>query len=461
MNTTHYDLLVIGSGQAGNPLARAFASAGRRAAVIERVHVGGTCINEGCTPSKTMVAGARVAHLSRRGRDYGVETGTVHVDMTRVRARKQSVVDGFRAANERGLADAGVDLFVGEARFTDVRKVQVTGADETRALTGDVVVIDSGQRPAIPKAQGLDGVPYLTSTSIMELTEVPEHLLVLGGGYVGLEFGQMFRRFGARVTVVHRGDQLLPREDTDVAEEIARILHEDGIDVVLGATTTTVCRADGGIRLEYTTANVRASVTGSHLLVATGRTPNTDGLNLGAAEVETDDRGYIRTNERLGTSAPHTYAVGDVKGGPAFTHISYDDFRILRANLLHGGKATTTGRMVPYTVFIDPPLGRIGMTERDARAAGRTVRVATLPMTRVARAIELDETRGFMKAVVDAESGWLLGAAVLGVEGGETAALFQMAMMGDLPYTVLKDGIFSHPTLAESLNTLFMKLDGE
>jgi pyruvate/2-oxoglutarate dehydrogenase complex dihydrolipoamide dehydrogenase (E3) component len=304
-------------------------------------------------------------------------------------------------------------------------------------------------------------VPYLTSTSIMELAEVPEHLVVLGGGYVGLEFGQMFRRFGSRVSLVHRGKQLLRREDADVAEAIARIFQEDGIDVVLEATTTAVSRQGDGIRVEYRVGDSRASVTGSHLLVATGRTPNTEALNLLAAEVDTDDRGYIRVDERLETSAPHVYAVGDVKGGPAFTHVSYDDFRILRTNLLRGGKATTSGRMVPYTVFIDPQLGRVGMTEREAREKGRKVRVARLPMRHVARAREMDEPRGFMKAVVDAESGWLLGAAVLGVEGGETAALFQLAMMGDLPYTVLKDAIFSHPTLSESLNNLFMAMDGE
>jgi pyruvate/2-oxoglutarate dehydrogenase complex dihydrolipoamide dehydrogenase (E3) component len=461
MNATHHDMLVIGSGQAGNPLARAFARAGRRTAIVEKVHVGGTCINDGCTPSKTMVASARVAYMIRRAADYGVDAGDLRVDMPRVRARKQSVVDSFRSANERGLADAGVELIRGEARFVDVRKIEVTGADGVRTLSADVVVINTGQRPAIPSIEGLESVPYLTSTSIMELTEVPKHLMVLGGGYVGLEFGQMFRRFGSRVTLVHRDAQLLPREDTDVAEEIARIFRDDGIDLVLRATTEAVSRQSDGIRVDYVIDDARTSVTGSHLLVATGRTPNSDGLNLSAAGIQTDDQGHIRVNEKLETSAPHVYAAGDVKGGPAFTHVSYDDFRTLRTNLLGEGGATTSGRMVPYTVFTDPPLGRIGMTERAARAAGRAIRVARLPMSQVARAIEMDESRGFMKAVVDAESGWLLGAAVLGIEGGETAALFQLAMMGDLPYTMLKEGVFSHPTLSEALNNLFMKMDAE
>jgi pyruvate/2-oxoglutarate dehydrogenase complex dihydrolipoamide dehydrogenase (E3) component len=304
-----------------------------------------------------------------------------------------------------------------------------------RTIEADAVVIDTGLRPAIPSIDGLGGVPYLTSTSIMELTTAPEHLLVLGGGYVGLEFAQMFRRFGSRVTLLHRGDQLLAREDADVAEEIGRIFQDDGIDVVLRASASAAARDGGGVRLDFrvrgtgSAGSSTSSVTGSHLLVATGRTPNTHDLGLATAGVETDEGGYVRVNERLETSAPGVYALGDVKGGPAFTHISYDDFRILCRNLLHGDGATIKDRLVPYTVFSDPQLGRVGMTEREARAAGRSVRVAKLPMASVARAIEVNETRGFMKAVVDAESEQILGAAVLGLEGGETAALFEVAMM--------------------------------
>ena len=297
----------------------------------------------------------------------------------------------------------------------------------------------------------------------MELDEIPEHLIVLGGGYVGLEFAQMSRRFGSAVTILQRNDQLLPREDEDVAAAIAAILESDGIDVALGVEALDVSTIGNGVRVEYRPRDVSGATSrvahGSHLLVATGRTPNTGDLGLASAGIETDQRGYIRVNERLETTAPGVYAIGDVKGGPAFTHVSYDDFRVLRTNLLENGGATITNRLVPYTVFIDPQLGRIGMTETEARAAGKRVRVAKLPMTSVARALEVDETRGFMKAIVDAESGMILGAAVLGPEGGEIATLLQIAMMGGLHYSALREGVFSHPTLAESLNNLFMAMD--
>jgi pyruvate/2-oxoglutarate dehydrogenase complex dihydrolipoamide dehydrogenase (E3) component len=462
-----YDVVIIGSGQAANPLARACAQAGRRTAVVEKVHVGGTCINEGCTPTKTMIASARVAYLARRGEEYGVRDGDVQVDVVQVRRRKQSIVDSFRAANERGLAAAGVELVQGEARFVGERTIEVRTVAEPRTLRGDVVVINTGLRPTIPKIPGLEAVPYLTSTSIMELSSAPEHLVVLGGGYVGLEFAQMFRRFGSRVTVLQRGPQLLPREDADVAEQIAQLLRDEGIDIVLGASVTEVARAGTQIGVTFRipgaggAADATTTMTGSHLLVATGRTPNTDGLGLAAAGVARDAHGFITVDARLATSAEGVYAVGDVKGGPAFTHISYDDFRILRTNLLRGGNASTTGRLVPYTVFTDPPLGRVGLTEREAREAGHHVRVARLPMTSVARALETAESRGSIKAVVDEESQRILGAAVLGLEGGEIVALLQIAMMGNLPYTALRDGIFSHPTLAESMNNLFMALDGD
>jgi pyruvate/2-oxoglutarate dehydrogenase complex dihydrolipoamide dehydrogenase (E3) component len=308
---------------------------------------------------------------------------------------------------------------------------------------------------------GLADVPYLTSSSIMELEEVPQHLLVLGGGYVGLEFAQMFHRFGSRVTVLQRDRQLLPREDQDVAEEVTNILRADGVDVRLGVQAREVRHANGEIELSCIAGSTASDccVRGTHLLVATGRVPNTETLNLAAGGVDVDAKGFVRVNARLETSSPGVFALGDVTGGPAFTHVSYDDYRILRTNLLEGGQASTEGRILPYTVFIDPQLGRVGMTEREAVASGRPIRVAKLPMAHVARALEVDETRGFMKAVVDADSGSILGASVLGLEGGEIATLFQLAMMGGLPYTRLRDGMFSHPTLAESLNNLFMALD--
>jgi pyruvate/2-oxoglutarate dehydrogenase complex dihydrolipoamide dehydrogenase (E3) component len=462
-----YDVVIIGSGQAANPLARACAQAGKRTAVVERIHVGGTCINDGCTPTKSMIASARVAYLARRGDEYGVRESDVRVDVAQVRRRKQNIVDSFREANERGLASAGVELVRGEARFVGERTVEVRTVAEPRTLRGEVVVINTGLRPTIPAIPGLDTVPYLTSTSIMELSTAPEHLVVLGGGYVGVEFAQMFRRFGSRVTILQRGNQLLPREDTDVAEQIAQLLREDGIDVVLDASATEIARAGTLTSVTYRTAGADGTpdattmMTGSHLLVATGRAPNSNGLGLTAAGVMRDAHGFITVDDRLATSANGVYAVGDVKGGPAFTHVSYDDFRILRANLLRGGNATTKGRLVPYTVFTDPALGRVGLTEREALAAGHRVRVARLPMSHVARALETAETRGSMKAVIDDESQRILGAAVLGLDGGEIVALLQIAMMGNLPYTALRDGIFAHPTLAESMNNLFMALDGD
>jgi pyruvate/2-oxoglutarate dehydrogenase complex dihydrolipoamide dehydrogenase (E3) component len=462
-DATRYDGIVIGAGQAGGPLATTLAKAGWKMALIEREHIGGTCVNEGCTPTKTMVASARVAHLARRAADYGVRTGSISVDMSVVRRRKREIVNDFRSGSERSVEGTpGLDLLVGEARFTGPKTLRVMLNDGgERAITAETILINSGQRPAMPKIAGLDGVPALTSTTIMELDSVPEHLLILGGGFIGLEFAQMFRRFGSDVTIVQRGKQLAPKEDEDVAAEIAKIFREDGITVLLETETIRAAsHPGGGIALTVKDADGERTLTGSHLLVAAGRTPNTDALDPDAAGIATDNRGYLPVDERLETNVPGVYALGDVNGGPAFTHISYDDFRILRANLLHGGGETTAHRLVPNTVFIDPQLGRVGLSEREARAQGKDIRVAKLPMTSVARALEMDETRGFMKAIVDAESDEILGCAILGVEGGEVMAVVQMAMLGHLPYTVLKDAVLAHPTLAESLNNLFSTLEG-
>ena len=459
---THYDAIVIGAGQAGGPLSTALANAGWKTAIIERVHVGGTCINEGCTPTKTMVASARVAYLARRGADYGVHTGPVTIDMVKVRQRKRDIVDSFRSGSERSIERAaGLDLLMGEASFTGPKTLEVLlNAGETRQLTASTIFINAGERPAKLALAGIENVPTLDSTSIMELDTVPEHLLIIGGGYVGLEFGQMFRRFGSQVTVIQRGAFLLSREDPDVAGEVAHILREDGIEVLLETKPVHVEQtAQGTIHLTVQTPAGERTLSGSHLLAAAGRVPNSDWLNLDAAGIQTDKRGSIQVNERLETNVPGIYALGDVKGGPAFTHISYDDFRIIRTNLLEHGNASTRGRLVPYTVFIDPQLGRVGMSETEARAHGHNIKVAKMPMNYVARALEVDESRGFMKAVVDAGTGQILGCAVLGIEGGEIMAVLQMAMMGKVPYTVLRDAVFAHPTLAESLNNLFSTLD--
>ncbi len=462
MAATHYDCLVIGSGQAGGPLAIALAKAGRKTALIERDHVGGTCINEGCTPTKTMIASARVAYLAGRGVDYGLQTSAITIDMSKVRQRKREIVESFRSSSERHLHSAdNLDLVMGEASFTGPKAVRVgLESGETRDLTADWLFINSGLRPSVPPIPGLNTVPFLNSTSIMELDYVPDHLLVLGGGYVALEFGQMFRRFGSKVTIVQRGSRLLAREDSDIADEVARILREDGLEILLNSEASQVELAPyGGIRLIVKTPEGERTVQGSELLVATGRTPNSDRLNLPAAGVRLDNHGFILTDERLETNVQGIYALGDVKGGPAFTHISYDDFRIIRTNLIEGSNATITGRLVPYTVFIDPQLGRVGLGEEEACRRGLNIRVAKLPMTSVARADETGETRGFMKAIVDVGTQQILGCAVLGVEGGEIMSILQVAMMGRLTYPVLREAVFAHPTLAESLNNLFMALD--
>jgi len=459
--TQHYNAVIIGSGQGGNPLATALARAGWKTALVEREHVGGTCINEGCTPTKTMVASAKVAYLDHRSADYGIQNGPVKVDMEKVRQRKRDIVESFRSGNERRIEETdGLDLLMGEAHFTGSKELEVQLNDgETLQLAADNIFINVGARPADPSVEGLDAVPTLNSTTIMELDEVPEHLLVLGGGYVGLEFAQMFRRFGSEVTVVQRGKQLLTREDADVAEAVTEVLREENIEVLLETQAQRAEQTDSKIQLTVRTPEGERTLEGSHLLAATGRPPNTDTLNLEAAGVETDKHGFVKTSERLETNVPGIYAMGDVKGGPAFTHISYDDFRIIRTNLLEGSDASIADRLVPYTVFIDPQLGRVGLSASEAREQGRNIRIAKIPMSYVARALEVDEPRGMIKTVVDADTDQILGCAVLGIEGGEIMAMIQIAMMGKVPYTALRDGIFAHPTLAESLNNLFAALD--
>jgi pyruvate/2-oxoglutarate dehydrogenase complex dihydrolipoamide dehydrogenase (E3) component len=424
--------------------------------LIERAHIGGTCVNEGCTPSKTMVASARVAFLARRAAGLGVHTGDIRIDMQRVRQRKRDIVTSFRGGSQRRLEKtSNLELIFGEASFTAPKALAVRLQDgQQRALSADSIFINAGARPEVPRLDGLENAPFLDSTSIMELDTVPDHLLVLGGGYVALEFGQMFSRFGSRVTIVQSGAQLLAREDPDVAAEITSILRQDGIEVLLNAKVQRVVKSSAGIELAVRASSGSQILSGSHLLVATGRIPNTDTLNVVAAGIVTDPEGFIRANSKLETNVEGVYALGDIKGGPAFTHVSYDDFRILRTNLIEKGSASTDGRLVPYTVFIDPQLGRVGLTETEARAQNKKIRVAKMPMKSVARAVETDETRGFLKAVIDADTKQVLGAAVLGIEGGEIAAMLQIAMIGRLPFTALRDGIFAHPNLAESLNNL-------
>jgi pyruvate/2-oxoglutarate dehydrogenase complex dihydrolipoamide dehydrogenase (E3) component len=461
MADEHYDAIVIGTSQGGRFLPIELSKAGQKVALVERDQLGGACVNTGCTPTKTMVASARLAHLARRAAEYGVHVGPVSVDLAAVRERKRAMVGGARQNYASRLKQDELDLIEGEARFTGPKTVEIALKNGARRqISAPVIVIDTGTRPRPLAITGADDVSVLDSTSIMELDELPQHLIILGGGYIGLEFGQMFRRFGSTVTIIQHSARLLMNEDEDISDEVAAILREDGITVLTSSTPVAVEPAAGGrVRLTIRTADGEQELEGSHLLAAIGRIPNTEALNLEAAGIRLNDQGFIAVDEYLQTSVPGVSAMGDVTGSPAFTHSSYDDYRILHANLIRQEKASTRDRIVPYTVFIDPQLGRVGLTEREARAQGRAIRVAKLPMNAVIRAIETGETRGFMKAVIDGDTRQILGCAIFGSEGGEIMTAIQVAMLGKLTDTAMADAIFTHPLLAEGLNTLFAAFD--
>jgi pyruvate/2-oxoglutarate dehydrogenase complex dihydrolipoamide dehydrogenase (E3) component len=484
----HFDAIIIGTGQAGKPLANRLAGVGMKVAVVERrERVGGTCVLDGCTPTKTMVASARAAWVAGEAGRWGVRTGPVEVDFARVRERKRDVVARWSEGAEKALRrNELVELLFGHARFTGGRgpdgshQIEVERPDGSRReLAAPRVFVNTGTRTRVPSLPGLDEVAWLDNASIMELDAVPEHLLVLGGGFVGVEFAQMFRRFGSQVTILEEGERLLAREDDDVAAGVLEVLQDEGIGVHLGTRATAVESRSGGVRVHLelpSGSEGRATLDASHLLVAVGRTPNADDIGAEAAGLERTERGHLRVNDRLETNVGGVWALGDVNGGPPFTHVAYDDHRIVAANVLGddaplrgtesgaegggpgAGRAGRRERIVPYTLFTDPPLGRVGLGEAEARQAGHRVRVAKIPMTRVARAVETGQTRGFMKAVVEVDSQRILGAAILGVDGGEVATVIQVAMMGGLPWTALRDGVFSHPTTGESLNNLFAEL---
>ena len=446
-----YDAIVIGSGQAGNPLSQKLADHGWTVALIEKEHLGGTCVNTGCTPTKTMLASAQVAYYARNAEKWGVRTGEVSVDLPKIVARKEHLVGQWRAGQERKVQQRkSLHLYRGHARFVGPHRIQV-GDQE---LNSERIFINTGTRVDIPRLEGLEKIDYLTNASIMQSSELPGHLLVLGGGYIGLEFGQMFRRFGSRVTVVQRGEQLLPREDADVAQELQKALETEGIEFHFNAKTTRIDKENGQVVLNVEAGSRSERVAGTHLLVATGRRPNSDDLGLEAAGVRTDAKGYIQVNNRLETDVPGIWALGDVKGGPAFTHISYNDYQIVHANLIEDQSLTTDQRLVPYSVFTDPQLGRVGLTEKEARATGRRLKIGKIPMSSVARAIERDETAGLMKLVVDAVTDRILGAAILATEGGELVQILAAVMLAGAPYTLLKGAIYIHPTLAEGFWTL-------
>jgi dihydrolipoamide dehydrogenase len=447
----HYDAVVIGSGQAGNPLAQKLADQGWTVALIEKEHLGGTCVNTGCTPTKTMVASAQVAHYARHANTWGVHAEAVRVDLAEVVARKDRVVSQSRSGLEKKVASKkNLHLHRGAARFIAPHRIRVNQEE----IESERIFINTGDRPTIPSLEGLDRINYLTNASIMQLRELPEHLLVLGGGYIGLEFGQIFRRFGSDATIVHRDDHILPREDADVTEELQKVLEKEGIRFLLRARSTRVDKQNGQIVLNVETDGKAETVRGSHLLVATGRRPNTDDLGLESTGVQLTSKGFIKVNGRLETNVPGIWALGDVKGGPAFTHISFNDYQIVYGNLIEGKNLSTDHRLVPYAVFTDPQLGRVGMTEKEARAAGHKLKVGKIPMSWVARAIERDETAGLMKIVIDAETDKILGASILSSEGGELVQILEFVMLAGAPYTLMKGAIYIHPALAEGFWTL-------
>jgi pyruvate/2-oxoglutarate dehydrogenase complex dihydrolipoamide dehydrogenase (E3) component len=456
---TKYDAILVGSGQAANPLAKKLAAAGWRTALIERQWVAGTCINVGCTPTKTLIASGRVAYLVKRAADFGIRTTGFSVDVEAFLRRKNAVVLHYREAVTKGLlATPNLDLIFGTASFSAPKEITVTLEDgSSDTLTAENIFLDTGALPVIPPIPGLSEIPYLTSATILDLMEIPSHLVIIGGGYIALEFGQLYRRLGSEVTIVEGNSRFLSREDEDIAAEIRRILEEDGIKILIGTKTTQITPGKTiSIGLEHEGSS--SSVTASHVLLATGRKADTVGLNTAAAGVALDPHGFINVNDRLETNVPGIYALGDVKGGPQFTHISYNDHLIVYKNLVEKANVSIAGRVPIYCLFTDPELGRVGLTEKEARDKGLNIKVVTMPAAWIARATENGETRGMIKAIVNADDRKILGAAVLTAGGGELMSVLQMAMMGGLTADTLRDAIFAHPTFAEALNNLFGKV---
>src|SRR5712692_1625619 len=451
-----FDILIIGSGEAGKYLAWTMAKAGRRTAVVERGLIGGSCPNIACLPSKNIIHSAKVAELARRAAEPGIATGPVTIDMAGVRARKRQMVDGLINLHLDHYKASGAELILGEARFVGPKTVQVRTRDgDTSRLAGDQIFLNVGTHAEIPDVPGLKAARPMTHIEALELDRAPEHLVMLGGGFVGLELAQAMRRFGSRVTLLERGPQLAGREDGDVAEEILRLFREDGIEVLLSTDLLEVEGSSGqGIRAWVRNSQGERAVEGSDLLVADGRVPNTQGLGLENTGVELDDRGYIRVNERLQTTAPGIWAMGECAGSPHFTHVSFDDFRIVHDNLT-GGNRTTQGRLVPFCLFTDPELARIGLSESEARKLAIPYRLARIPMAAVLRTRTLSETRGSMKALISADTDEILGFTALGTEAGELMAIVQTAILAKLPYTALRDAVLTHPTMAEGLTSLF------
>lgn len=463
MTIKSYDAIVIGSGQAGVPLAKKLANAGKKVALIEKRWVGGTCVNDGCTPTKTWVASAKAAYMATKSGELGVRVQDFTIDMPLIKKRKDDIVKQARDGNQKVLEKTdNLDLIFGEASFNGVKSIAVkydTGQDKI-ILKADLIFINTGTKTYIPDITGLTTIDYLDATRILDLDKVPEHLVILGGNYIGLEFGQMFGRFGSKITIIEKSERIISHEDEDISVDLQKILTNEKIDILTNSQTTAFEKLDKEkIKVTIKKDNHQKTLTCSHVLIAIGRVPQTGTLNLESAGVKMDNKGYIKVNSKLETNVKGIYALGDVKGGPAFTHISYNDYTIVYRNLLKNERCNTNNRLVPYCLFTDPPLGRVGLSETEAKQKGLTIKVAKLPMAQVARAVETGDTRGFMKAVVDPKSKRILGVAILGAEGGEIMSILQMAIEGKITYDRIRYGIFAHPLYAESLNNLFMALE--
>ena len=461
METEYYDDIIIGSGKAGKTLAPALVAAGRKTALVERSSnmIGGGCINIACIPTKTMVASANVANIVQNSSKYGVEVSASMVDLVAVIRRKRSVVKSMHDMNLHNLETAlGHELMIGTGRFVAPKIIEVIDDRTTRLLTAERFFINTGTHPLIPPVPGLKEAGFLTSESLLELEQLPEHLIVLGSGYIGLEFAQMFRRFGCRVTVLGQSAQILSQQDPDMAIAVQTILERDGIEFLLKTKVLKVVRADHTTKLQLQIADRKIELQGSHLLVAVGRAPTTDCLNLDAAGVTTDTRGFIQVNDRLETNVPGIWALGDINGGPEYTHVSLDDYRIVKANLIDGGNRSTRDRPIPSCLFIDPELAHVGLTETAARQRGYTIRVMKLDASAIPRANTLGKTDGLLKAIVDTQTDRILGCSLLCHAAGEAISTVQMVMQAQMPYTVLRDGVLTHPTMTEGLNMLFSKV---
>lgn len=457
-----YDAIIIGAGQAGAPLAKKLALAGMKTVIIEKRFYGGTCVNDGCTPTKTWVASAKAAYMAAKSADLGVPVKRFSVNMPKIKKRKDDIVMRSRVGGQHAAEKTkGLDVVFGEATFTGEKTVSVAlNNGKNQSLQADLIFLNPGAKPFIPEIEGLNEIEYLTSTTILDLDYVPKHLLILGGNYIGLEFGQMFRRFGSKVTILEKSARIVSHEDEDVSAEMQKILEAEQINIHSNAQATRFKQKEDGKIIATATINgEEKKIKCTHVLVAVGRIPQTETLGLVKAGVKTDEQGHIKVDSKLETNVKGIYALGDVKGGPAFTHISYNDYTIVYRNLIEKQNLNTTDRPVPYCMFTDPQLGRIGIDETGAKKQGLDYKVARLPMTHVARAIETGDTRGFMKAVVDKKTKKILGVTVLGPEGGEIMTVLQMAMEGGITYDRIRHCVFAHPLYSESLNNLFLALE--